>query len=466
MHGATRRAAKVFLLWAVTTYGLTAGAAGAEPVPVLPAALAKLEAAALGGSVDAQLELALAFDDGTAGKRDQVAAAYWYQRAADQNVGVAHLRLGMLREAGAGLTQSYAEARAHYERAVALGIAEANLRLGILYLEGWGAERSATTAVALIEKAAEAGYRPAQRVLSDMYVGGIGVKRDPAKAVAWAERVAREKDPEGEIRLGTLALGRRGLKQDVQLAREWFQLSAAQEYSSGMLAMAATFLRPNRTAADTALGVRWLELAVESGSSAAAFYLAAQLALTAEGTLAAATEARVRSLLEQAAKAGESAADEVLEWANDGKTLPQAFRHVMIVSPEARYIERYGAKRRSPAATKAVNQQPIIAKIVRPVFPRALRLTRTSGEVVVDFIVDTTGRVRNPVAVRSTHEAFSGHAVLAVRQWVFEPGVRNGQLVNTHMQVPVLFQFSEVEDAGPRKSDRAPAVGPTEELKK
>ena len=53
MHGATRRAAKVFLLWAVTTYGLTAGVAGAEPVPVLPAALAKLEAAALGGSVDA-----------------------------------------------------------------------------------------------------------------------------------------------------------------------------------------------------------------------------------------------------------------------------------------------------------------------------------------------------------------------------------------------------------------------------
>jgi TonB family protein len=367
----------------------------------------------------------------------------------------------MLREAGAGLTQSYAEARAHYERAVALGIAEANLRLGILYLEGWGTERSPTTAVALIQKAAEAGYRPAQCVLSDMYIGGVGVKRDPAKAVAWAERVAREKDPEGEVRLGALALGRQGLKQDVQLAREWFQLSAAQEYSSGMLAMAATFLRPNRTPADTALGVRWLELAVESGNSAAAFYLAAQLALTAAGTPAADTAARVRRLLEQAATAGESAADEVLEWANDGKTLPEAFRHVMTVSPEERYVERYGAKRRLPAETKAVNRQPMIAKIVRPVFPRALRLTRTSGQVVVDFIVDTTGRVRNPVAVRSTHEAFSGHAVLAVRQWVFEPGLRNGQLVNTHMQVPVLFQFSEVEDAGPRKSSRVPAVGPT-----
>jgi hypothetical protein len=370
MHAAPRRAAKAFLLWAVTTVGLTPGVAGAGPAPVLPEALAKLEAAALAGSVDAQLELALAFDDGTAGKRDGAKAAHWYQRAADQNVGVAHLRLGMLREAGAGLTQSYAEARAHYERAVALGIAEANLRLGILYLEGWGTERSPTTAVALIQKAAEAGYRPAQCVLSDMYIGGVGVKRDPAKAVAWAERVAREKDPEGEVRLGALALGRQGLKQDVQLAREWFQLSAAQEYSSGMLAMAATFLRPNRTPADTALGVRWLELAVESGNSAAAFYLAAQLALTAAGTPAADTAARVRRLLEQAATAGESAADEVLEWANDGKTLPEAFRHVMTVSPEERYVERYGAKRRLPAETKAVNRQPMIAKIVRPVFPR------------------------------------------------------------------------------------------------
>lgn len=104
--------------------GLTPGVAGAGPAAALPAALAKREAAALAGSVDAQLELALAFDDGTAGKRDEAKAAHWYQRAADQNVGVAHLRLGMLREAGAGLTQSYAEARTHYERAVALGIAE------------------------------------------------------------------------------------------------------------------------------------------------------------------------------------------------------------------------------------------------------------------------------------------------------------------------------------------------------
>jgi hypothetical protein len=52
MQAASRRASKAFLLWAVTTLGLTLGVAAAGPAPALPAALAKLEAAALAGWVD------------------------------------------------------------------------------------------------------------------------------------------------------------------------------------------------------------------------------------------------------------------------------------------------------------------------------------------------------------------------------------------------------------------------------
>lgn len=426
-----------------------------------PAALAKLESEALGGFIDSQLELALAFDDGTAGKKDPVIAAKWYQRAADQHVGVAHLRLGMLSEAGGNFPQSYTKAREHYERAVALGVPEANLRLGILYLEGWGVARNPETAVALIEKAADANYRPAQNVLSEMYIGGIGVKRDSAKAVMWAERAAKTNDPESETRLGAIALGRKGLPQDIQLAREWFQLSASQEYSSGMLAMAATFLRPNRTEADAAFGMRWLELATDNGNAAAAFYLGAQLTLTAGSTLAPETEARVRQLLRQSAASGESAAGEVLELANDGKTLQEGFRHVLTVPLEDRYVQRYGTKRVPADPAKPGNLTPAIAKIVRPVFPRALRLTRTKGEVLVDFVVDPTGRVRNAVVVRGTHEAFSAPALAAVRQWIFLPGVKNGQLVYVHMQVPVHFYFSEVEEAGKPKAAHTPTVSPS-----
>ncbi|MCX6954756.1 MAG: TonB family protein [Verrucomicrobia bacterium] len=424
-----------------------------------PDELARLQREATAGSVDAQLELALAYDAGTAGKRDQVEAAQWYERAAAQNVGVAHLRLGMLQEAGTGLQQDYVAARVHYEKAVAAGVPEANLRLGILYLEGWGAARDPALAVATIEKAAEAGYRPAQSVLSDMYAGGVGVKRDPVKAVAWAERMARQKDPEGEIRLGVLALGVQGLKEDRQLAREWFQLSAQQEYSDGMLAMAATFLRPDRTPEDAKLGVRWLELAVDNGNSAAAFYLGAQLAFAAGNPPDQATEVRIRELLEQSARAGESSADEVLELAKDGSTWQEAFRHVLTVPYERRYVQRAQTSGVPLATGRAGDSMPVVVKIVRPIYPRALRLTHTTGEVLVDFVVDVTGRVRNPFVVRSAHEAFSDHALVAVRQWVFVPGIKDGHLAAYHMQVPVVFEFSEVNDARAKRSKRTPAVG-------
>jgi TonB family protein len=467
MHFSLRRAAGAGAIWLLTGAALPSVAWAAEPAPgegkvvvLATAVLTKLETDAAGGSVDAQLELALAYDDGTAGKRDQAKAALWYRRAADQNVGVAHLRLGMLHEAGAGVTQSYPEARVHYERAVTLGVAEANLRLGIIYLEGWGVARNPAMAVAFVEKAAEAGYQPAQRVLSDMYVGGIGVKRDPAKALTWAERAARDRNPDSELQMGKLAWASRGIKQDVQLAREWFQLSASQEYSSGMLAMAGTFLRAGRTPEEAALGVRWLELAVDSGNTAAAFYLAAHRTMTAGAALDAATELRVRELLEQATRGGESTADEVLELAKDGMTWREAFGYVLNTAYENRYVQRNQRAHLGGDQSGVAQRQPVVTKIVRPIYPQALRLTRQTGEVVVDFLVDSTGRVRNPFVVRSTHPAFSDRALVAVRQWIFLPGVRNGSAVTTHMQVPIQFVFSEVEEGGRKPKAVTPVVDP------
>lgn len=466
MHFSLRRVAGA--IWWVISIAPVAVALEAESelaegraVMRTTAALTKLEQDAAGGSVDAQLELALAYDDGTAGDRDPAKAAQWYRRAAEQEVGVAHLRLGMLLEAGAGVVQSYPEARLHYERAVVLGVAEANLRLGIMYLEGWGVARDPATAVVCVEKAAEAGYQPAQRVLSDMYMGGIGVKRDPAKALAWAERVARAKNPDGEMRLGFLALDRRGIKQDIQLAREWFQLSASQEYSSGMLAMAATFLRPGRTPEEAAMGVRWLELAVENGNTAAAFYLAAHRTMTAGAALDAATESRVRGLLEQATRGGESTADEVLELAKGGMRWREAFGYVLNTAYEDRYVQRSQRAHLEEGASGAAQRQPVILKLVRPIYPQALRLTGQTGEVLVDFLVDSSGRVRNPFVVRSTHAAFSDRALVAVRQWIFLPGVRNGSAVTTHMQVPIQFVFSEVEESGRKSRTVTPVVDPT-----
>lgn len=419
-----------------------------------PAVLAKLERDAAAGDADAQLELALACDEGSTGSVDRKKAAEWYVQAAASGVMVAHLRLGMLLEDGSAGRQSYAEARAHYEQAVAGGVAEANLRLGILHLEGWGVTRDPVAAEAAIERAATAGYQPAQLVLSDMYAVGIGVQRDPAKAIAWAEKVAAQKSPEGELRMGNLAL-RRGLPRgDFQLAREWYQLSAEKEYSQGMLAIAGTFFRPGQSDADHKLGFRWLQLAADNGSSAAAFYLGGFIASSnANGA-----EEAARRWLQTAADHGEAAATEALDLAQNGQSLRDAFRYVMTVPFMDRYVKRYDAEKARAARDPNGSYPPMPIKLVEPVYPPALRLTKTQGDVLVDFVVDTTGRVRNAFVLKTAHPAFSDRALEAVQRWVFMPGRKSGAVVSTHMQVPVYFRLSQIKDGGRRIDPTAPAA--------
>ncbi|MEO7415185.1 MAG: TonB family protein [Opitutaceae bacterium] len=426
----------------------------AQPTRV-PLTLPQLEAQALNEGADNKLELAIAYDLGEIVARNPALAAEWYGRAAALGSREAELRLGMFAESGeGGVAQSYGVARQHYERALELGLPEANLRLGVLYLEGWGVPRDPAEAVSRIRRAAEADYRPAQRVLSDMYAAGIGTKADRQEALMWAERAARMADPQAQVSVGGLLLNRLSREEDLKLAREWYQLSVEQEYTRGMLAMAATFNRPGATAEERAIGRGWLKLAAGGGNTAAAFFLAGYL--LADPSAERVEEARI--LLEQAAVGGEHIAREVLELASAGRSLRDAFKHVATVPQTARYLATQEAKRDVQAVqSDPTSRVPVITKMTEVVYPTALRLTGTTGEVLVEFVVDTSGRVRDPWVVKTTHQGFSERAVEAVRSWRFSPGVRNGQVVNTRMRVPVYFTLSDVRQARTRPNQTGEA---------
>lgn len=79
----------------------------------------------------------------------------------------------------------------------------------------------------------------------------------------------------------------------------------------------------------------------------------------------------------------------------------------------------------------------------RPQYPAQLREKRVDGHAVIDFIVDVQGDVRNARVMRATHPEFGDAALDAVVQWKFKPGVLEGRVVNTHMQVPVVFTLNE-----------------------
>lgn len=89
----------------------------------------------------------------------------------------------------------------------------------------------------------------------------------------------------------------------------------------------------------------------------------------------------------------------------------------------------------------SLDRRPVARVQSPPQYPFEMRRDGITGQVVVDFIVDANGDVRNAYAVSSTRSEFETAAVRAVSQWKFTPGQKAGRAVNTHMQVPIVFSL-------------------------
>jgi TonB family protein len=105
---------------------------------------------------------------------------------------------------------------------------------------------------------------------------------------------------------------------------------------------------------------------------------------------------------------------------------------------------------RTPDAISESGER-IVPKVIaraHPVYPYGLQASGLRGEVLVDFVVDIEGRVRDAFVMRSLNPAFDDPALAAVGEWRFEPGRIGDCPVNTHMQVPVIFNLRGVPDGG------------------
>jgi TonB family protein len=75
-----------------------------------------------------------------------------------------------------------------------------------------------------------------------------------------------------------------------------------------------------------------------------------------------------------------------------------------------------------------------------PVYPAIAKAARASGTVVVNVVVDESGRVSEAVAV-SGHPLLQQAAASAVRQWRFTPTLLSGQPVKVTGTVTVNFNL-------------------------
>ncbi|MDP2138312.1 MAG: TonB family protein [Candidatus Didemnitutus sp.] len=90
-----------------------------------------------------------------------------------------------------------------------------------------------------------------------------------------------------------------------------------------------------------------------------------------------------------------------------------------------------------------LDQPPVLRVPVQPNYPFEMRRAGISGEVLVEYIVDSNGRVNQAQVVRSTQREFEQPAMQAVLKWQFRPGRKGGRSVNTRVQQIITFNLNE-----------------------
>ena len=86
-------------------------------------------------------------------------------------------------------------------------------------------------------------------------------------------------------------------------------------------------------------------------------------------------------------------------------------------------------------------QAPKLVSSPPPNYPRGARTQRVQGVVVVDILVDVTGKVTE-MAVVSGHPLLRDAALTALRNWIYEPARLNGQPVAVHEKVSLRFALN------------------------
>ncbi|MFI5117467.1 MAG: energy transducer TonB [Terriglobales bacterium] len=100
--------------------------------------------------------------------------------------------------------------------------------------------------------------------------------------------------------------------------------------------------------------------------------------------------------------------------------------------------------------------QLVVVKFVKPVYPEAARREQIQGEVMVRLAITPGGDVENATSI-SGNPLLAAAVVDAMKQWKFQPYIRNGQAVRVTTNQRYDFAFSDkVTDISPKGATSSP----------
>jgi protein TonB len=94
-----------------------------------------------------------------------------------------------------------------------------------------------------------------------------------------------------------------------------------------------------------------------------------------------------------------------------------------------------------PVPVGGVIRAPQRVHYVAPEYPAIARAARVRGLVIVQAVIDTSGRVQEARVLRSDSPLLEEAAIAAVRQWTYTPTLLNGVPVSVIMTVSINFQM-------------------------
>jgi len=140
----------------------------------------------------------------------------------------------------------------------------------------------------------------------------------------------------------------------------------------------------------------------------------------------------------------QAAIDAVKQWVYEPMVLDGTARKV-VFTVTVRFALKDGPKTRIPdkfaaGAVKAEGdvKPPKLIKEVQPVYPEVARLARVQGVVILSVRTDEEGKVVDALVLRSI-PLLDQAAIDAVKQWVYEPYVKDGKPVPIVFTVTVRF---------------------------
>jgi len=294
-------------------------------------------------------------------------------------------------------------------------------------LHAGGASPDYTAAAVLFRQAADRGLPAAQRALGELYLNGVGVTKSPSDAAKWFEKAAEAGDMWAQSSIGYLYSEGLGVEKNEKKALAWLQQAVDAGDASGQFHLASLYARGFGVARDPEIAMQLYRNAGDQNFALAQFALATAYEVGFGGQ---------KMSLDEAAHWYARAAANGLEAAN----------------PPLKALAPHLAS--APSAPNA-SATPIDSP--QPTYPAAARTSRVQGSVTMEAVINRLGRIRSLRLVRG--ETLLNEAAMdAVRRWVYQPQLADGQPVEVVTTITVNFSLTSPPPAAltPKRTPSSP----------